>query len=134
MKKKLLYIFILVALVLLFLAQRRVISAWAYSFPAGFLSFYFWPINLIIDLIKKPKTAKNITTSILSNYLYGMMVLLSTGSTIVLEIEIIPVFIPTIFTIFAVANIVAGFVYYFFAIDEEKARLHFIMGLFYCRW
>ncbi|MDR1680189.1 MAG: hypothetical protein LBS12_00170 [Prevotellaceae bacterium] len=129
MKKHLLYIIILIAFICLVLVQQHLLPTYAYIALAGGLGTYFWPVKFILDAIRK-KGAKAILTSLWSNYLYSY----------VLACPVMVIFLGdmslfrTIAVVAAVANALTGFAYHFFHVDDEKARLHFIMGLFSCTW
>ncbi|MDR0667200.1 MAG: hypothetical protein LBF90_01105 [Prevotellaceae bacterium] len=128
MKKHLLYISILVTFICLVLAQQHILPIWACLVFILGLGTYFWPVQFVLDAIRQTG-AKAILTSFWSNYLYShalvwpAIVLLSDHPMM-----------RTIAIIAAVLNALTGFAYHFFNIDEEKARRHFIMGLFGCTY
>jgi hypothetical protein len=122
--KKLPCLFVIAAIVLFFFTQQQLLPNVFYTITAAVLGIYFFPVKMILDLVKN-KGLKTIIVAIVSNYLYGA----------VLCITAIWLYYPdaslyrTVFSVIGLANAATGLVYFLFSIDDEKALLHFIMNV-----
>jgi hypothetical protein len=123
-KKKLLFIFIVIAIALFFFAKQEIVPLSLYALPVIGLAIYFWPVKMILELVKN-RGYKKIIVAIVSNFLYSAVLCISAvwlyypdGS-----------FFQIAFSIIGLANALTGLVYFLGSIDDEKAILHFMLNL-----
>ncbi|MDR2358882.1 MAG: hypothetical protein LBD87_03655 [Prevotellaceae bacterium] len=123
-KKKLPFVFVVVAVLLFFFTYQKCMPLIFYTLFAGVLAVYFWPVKMILELVKDKKRGfKNIAVSIVSNWLYNAVLCLSALWLYYPDSLQMP------FAIAGLANAVTGLVYYFFSIDDERAIYHFILNI-----
>jgi hypothetical protein len=128
-KQKLPYIFVIIAIFLFFFTEKKLVPSVFYTFLAAGLAFYFWPVKMILELVKNKNAGlKKIIVAIVSNFLYSAVLCMSAvwlyypdGS-----------FWQTASSIIGLANAVTGLVYYLFSIDDEKAIVHFMLNSLPC--
>jgi hypothetical protein len=128
-KKKIPFIFVIVGIFLFFFTAQKLVPSIFYTLLAGGLAIYFWPVQMILDIIKnKNESAKKIIVVIISNFLYSAVLCISATWLYYPDSS----FLQTAFSIIGLANAITGLVYYLFAIDDKKAIVHFILNSLPC--
>jgi hypothetical protein len=122
--KKLPCLFVIAAIVLFFVTHQKLLPNVFYTITAAVLGIYFFPVKMILELVKK-KGLKTIIVAIVSNYLYGAVLCMAA----VWLYDPDSSFFRTLFSVIGLANAVTGLAYFLFSIDDEKALLHFIMNV-----
>ena len=125
MNNKLRFIWVLVCVILNFLAYKNAISHIIYSLVATPLAIYLFPVQPIRVIIIR-SSAKTIFYSVLSNFVLSVIVCFSSIRLFLPE----NITVDNIFTIFLFINAVLAFFHLFIADNKDDSFLHFLFCMF----